>query len=232
MHGARQQFLAGAALAEQQRRGHRGCDLFDLAAQAQHLVAHGDDAFERVVARRRQQAPVLRLERVHVKGPLDDQNQDVGVDRLLVEIVGPAADRPHGVVEVAVARDHNDFRVRCERENLLERRESLADALGVGRQPEVLQNDRRLVTAHLGDCRWPVGREGDFVVVEAPAKLTLDAGIVLNDQQLGFLLAHLMLPMSYPLARARRTAPAAGRREIRCLRPSGSRPPGFRPRRA
>src|SRR5690606_29057472 len=47
-----------------------------------------------------------------------------------------------------------------------------------------LQHDTRLVAAQLGDRRRAIRRRNDLVVLEAPAELALNAGIVLDDQQL------------------------------------------------
>ena len=131
---AREHFLAGAALALQQRRRVGRRHLLDRAADLQHRVARGDDAVERRGAERLGELPVLGFERVNLIGALHDQLQRVDVDGLLIEIVGAEADGLDRVALVAVARDDDDFRERRELQDLAQRRETLADAAVVGRQ--------------------------------------------------------------------------------------------------
>ena len=134
--------------------------------------------------------PILGLERVNLIRALHDQLQRVDVDGLLIEVVGAEADRLHGVALVAVPRDDDHLRERRELQNLAQRGEALADAAVVGRQAEVLQHDRRLVAAQLVDRRRAIGGRDDFVVLEAPAQLALNAGIVLDDQQFAGAIGH------------------------------------------
>ena len=156
---ARQDFLARAAFALQQRRRVGRRHLLDRPADLQHRVARRDDAVERRRAERFRELPILGLERVHLIRALHDQLQRVDVDGLLIEVVGAEADRLHGVALVAVPRDDDDLRERRELQDLAQRREALADAAVVGRQTEVLQHDGRLVAAQLVDGRsrdrWP-----------------------------------------------------------------------------
>jgi hypothetical protein len=83
----RHEFLASAAFAEDQHRGVRRRDLLDHAADLEHRIVGGDEAFHRRGQLRLAQLAVLFFERVDVKGAPDQQPQHVGVDRLLVEIV-------------------------------------------------------------------------------------------------------------------------------------------------
>ena len=150
-------FLAGAALALQQRRRVGRRDFLDRAADLQHRVARRDDAVERRRAERFRELAILGLERVHLIRALHDQLQRVDVDGLLIEVVGAEADGFHGVALVAVARDDDDLRERRELQDLAQRREAFADAAVVGRQAEILQDDRRLVAAQLVDGRRAIG---------------------------------------------------------------------------
>ena len=114
VNGARQDFLAGAALALQQRRRVGRRHLLDGSADLEHRVARRDDAVERRRGERFRELPILGLERVHLIRALHDQLQRVDVDGLLIEVVGAEADRLHGVALVAVPRDDDDLRERRE----------------------------------------------------------------------------------------------------------------------
>ena len=61
----------------------------------QHRIVGGDQALERRVELRLAQRAVLLLQRVHVERAADDQAQHVGVDRLLIEVVGAERDGAH-----------------------------------------------------------------------------------------------------------------------------------------
>ena len=77
--------------------------------------------FERRGELRLAQLPVLLFERVDVERAADQQPQHVGVDRLLVEIVGAERDGAHGVVAVVVAGDDDDLGLRREAQDLPQR---------------------------------------------------------------------------------------------------------------
>ena len=190
MQRARQQLLAGAAFAEQERRHVGRRDLLDHAAHGEHDLAGRDDAVERRSVDLQLQATVLRFELGDVERPVDEQLERVGVDGLLVEVVGALADGRQRVLLVAVAGDDDDFRVRRELEDLAERQQAFLDAFGPGRQTEILQDDGRFVPAQLHDrARTVLGGE-DFVVLEAPFELAEEARIVLDDQQFTAVPVH------------------------------------------
>ena len=105
VHGAREQFLAGAALAQQQ---HRGVDVgatFSIMRQTFCIGSlDGDDAVERHDVLVSARAPVLLLELVDMEGALHDQLQHVRVDGLLVEIVSAETDGLDGVLACRAGR--------------------------------------------------------------------------------------------------------------------------------
>ena len=115
-----------------------------MASSVAIMPSNGD------VQLRLAQLPVLLFERVDVEGAADDQPQHVGVDRLLIEIVGAERHGAHRVVAVVVAGDDDDLGLRRE---AAASRCSVCmpslDAFGIGRQAEVLQHHRRLEAAQL-----------------------------------------------------------------------------------
>ena len=90
-----------------------------------------------------------------LEGALDQQLEHVRIDGLLVEIVGAETDGLDRVLLVELAGHHDHLGGRGDLQGLEQRGHALGDALGVGRQPEILQHDRRLVPAHGGDGRRP-----------------------------------------------------------------------------
>src|SRR5882672_1761847 len=197
MQRPRQDLLAGAALAEQQRGRIGRRDLLYDAADAHHRIADRDDAVERRHAALLAQYPVFGFEFVHPERALHDERQHFGVEWFLVEIVGALGNRAHGVFAFVVAGDHDHLRVRRERQYFLERRETLAHALRVRRQAEILQHDRRLVAAQLAQRALPVRGDDDLVLLETPAQLLLQTDVIFDDQQSAALARrrfHALLP--------------------------------------
>jgi hypothetical protein len=192
---ARQHFLAGAGLAQQQHGGVGRGDFFHGAADLQHGFAAGQQALQRGMALACGQLAVFGFERLDVQGALDHQFEDVGLERLLEEIVGAEADRLDRVAAVEVAGDDDDLGQRRQREDLLQRGEALGGAVGVGRQAEVEQHHRRFVAAQLGDRVVAVGGDDDLVVVEAPFELLLQPEVVFHQQDLLLGFAHAAISL-------------------------------------
>ena len=180
-----------------QKKGVTGvtdADLGNIGRQQGGCHADGEDTFQRRLAAHRQKRTVLLFQRVHVEGPLDDEQQHIRIDGLLVEVVRPRADGPNGIVEFAIAGHDDHFRVRGQLQRLFQRLQTLADAFGIRRQSEVLQNDGGLVAAQLSDRRFPIGCGEELVVLETPLQLTLDTRVVLDDQQLRLFIAQILTP--------------------------------------
>ena len=127
---------------------------------------------------------------MHPEGAIHDQAQDFQFQWLGAEIVGAAADGLDRVVTVAVAGDHDDLGVRCVLQDFHDGGEALGGAGGVGRQAQILQHHRRLMAAQQGERGRPVTGHDYVVILEAPAQLSLQADIVLDDQQAALLLTH------------------------------------------
>ena len=195
------QFLARATLAEDQHRGVRWRDLLHHPAQPEHARVGGDHALKGRAGLALAQDPVLLLQRADLERPVDDQPQYVDVERLLVEVVGAQAYRLHGVVAVGITGDHDDLGARRQAQDLAERRHALADALGIRRQPQVLQHDRRLEAAQLAQCFLARDRLDYLQVVEGPLELLLQALVVLDDQQSWLVFGHLATSSLAVLAR-------------------------------
>src|SRR5690606_32303396 len=74
------------------------------------------------------------------------------------------------------------------------RSEPLAGAIWIGRQTKVEGDHRRLFGAQQGDGSFAITGGEDLIAFVSPAQLTLQAGIILDDQQLGqghgFVVTH------------------------------------------
>ena len=183
VQGARQQLLAGAALAQDQDAHVRGGDLLDKAADLEHFGCARDHAVQRHMAPRLYELPVLVLELGQIEGAAQDQAQLARIDRLLVEVVCASGDRTHGVLAGLVAGDHDNFGLGGEVQHFFQYGESLARPVRIRRQAEVDGDDGGNLGAELCDRGVAVGREDHVVFLERPAQLALDAGVVLHDEQ-------------------------------------------------
>ena len=108
MQQARQQFLAGAALAEHQ---HGGRQLGDLVHRLEHLLERGARAGDEV-ARRGIARGVLQREHVAIQvlalaGVADQRAEHVGVGVLGQEVVGAEFDGADRRVDVGPGRGHD-----------------------------------------------------------------------------------------------------------------------------
>ncbi len=185
VEAAGEQFLAGAAGAEQHHR-HAGIgDPLDRPGDLEHLRSAGDHRPEHrlVLADPLLELAVLGLDAVQLEGAADDQAELVDVDRLLVEIVGAGRDRPKRALAGAVARGDDDLGLGLQRQDRLQRGEALGDSVGVGRQAEVERDDRRLLRAKQVDRRVAIGGDQHLIIVIGPAQLALQPLVVLDDQQ-------------------------------------------------
>ena len=117
-----------------------------------------------------------------MKGAVHQQPQDVGVHWLFIKVVSAERDGFHGTVAIVVAGDHDHLGRGREAKNLLQRLYSLTDAVGIGRQPQVLQHNWRGMTPQLRQSLGAIGRRDDFVLVETPFELRLQAQVVFDDQ--------------------------------------------------
>ena len=184
MHRARHQFLAGAALAEDEHGGVGRRHFLDAPAHLEHGVVGGDETLERRGRLRLEQHAVLPLERVHVERAAHQQAQHFDVDRLLVEIPGAERHGAHRVVAIVVAGDDDDLGGGIDAEDFRQRGHAFADAFRIGRQPQILQHHARLMTAQQRQRFGARGGHEHFVFVKAPLELLLQPLVVFDDQQL------------------------------------------------
>ena len=89
-----------------------------------------------------------------------------------------------------MARNNNNLGVRRELQDLGEALEAFLDALGFGRQAQVLQDDHRLVATQLDDGRFAIFGREYVIAFEAPFELAEEAWIVLDDQEFAAVLLH------------------------------------------
>src|SRR5690606_7533123 len=79
-------FLAGAAFAYEGNRRIGGGELLDLATDLEHAGVARDQPRERHLADPMGKAAVLLLEAGEMQGPVDDERQHFGLERLAEEI--------------------------------------------------------------------------------------------------------------------------------------------------
>ena len=188
VHRLGQRFLAGAAFAQQQDRNVGGGDLFDVAADLQHAGVAGDDPLDRGLDRRGDEAAVFLLQPVQVQAAFDDGAQHLDLDRFFAEIIGAGGDGAQRVLALAVAGDDDDFRLWGDPQHVGQGGEAFADAVGVGRQAEIHDGDRRAFAFHQHHGLRPRVRHQHLAGGKRPAVLGAETLIILDDQQ--FWLRH------------------------------------------
>jgi len=104
---------------------------------------------------------------------------------------------------VVVAGYHDDLAVGGFEEDLLEQCEALAGTIGIRRQPQVEGNNRQLFLPHLAKCRIPLTGDHYLVVLEAPAQLGLQPGVVFNNQQFPCSCFHYHQYLVFPTSTLR-----------------------------
>jgi hypothetical protein len=164
-------FLAGARFAQQQRRHVGGRDFFDHSADCQHALARRDDAVQWRVAHHILQPAVFGFKVTDAERALDDQLQGIGVDGLLVEVVGTLTDGRKSIMLVTMPCHHDHFRMGRQLQNFAQCEQPFIDAIGFRRQTKILQNDSRLVASEFRDRRLAITGRTHVVVFETPAQL-------------------------------------------------------------
>jgi hypothetical protein len=134
----------------------------------------------------RREATILRLEAVQVEPALDDRAQHLDFHRLLAKIVGPGGDRLERVLAFAVAGDDDHLGLRRDVLHLVQRGEAFADAVRIGRQPQIHDGDRRPFLLDQRNRLRPRMRQQDVAGGKRPAVLRAEALVVFDNQQLGF----------------------------------------------
>ena len=185
VHRAGEQFLAGAAGAEQHHRDAGRGDALDGLGDLEHFGRAADHRSEHRHAAVGFEPAILGFDAVQMEGAGDDQPELVDVDRLAIEIIGAAGDRLERAFAGAVARGDDDLGVGLEANHLDQRREAFFGAVGIGRQAEVERYHRRLVQPQRLDRRRAVAGDDDAIAVIGPFELALQALVVLDDQQDG-----------------------------------------------
>ena len=167
-------------------------DPLDGARDLRHFGRGGDHRAEHGagVADLLAEPLILALDVVELEGAADDQAELVDVDRLLVEIIGARRDRPERAFARAMARGDDHLGLGLERQDRLERREALGDAVGIGRQAEIERDHGGLGRAHQIERRIAVRGDQHLIIVIGPAQLALQPLVVLDDQQPGPVELH------------------------------------------
>ena len=149
MDGARQHFLAGAALAADQHAGVGSGDHARLGQQFRHLRAAKDDAGQpclgtqlAVAACRRRRRQFRRRK---LQGKIDFLEQDLTVERLGQITENAARSRVDRIGNRAVRGKQNDRQGRPRRADFLEQGEAVA-----ARQAHVADHDARRIDGDAG----------------------------------------------------------------------------------
>ena len=185
MDRARDQLLAGAALAGDQHAVARRRDALDQREQLAHRRGGAQQLLEATAGLRLALPRRTRsLEMMQVTRALHDHAELLDVDRLAVIVERAQADgvERHGLL--AVARDHDDLAARVAPHDLGEHAHALAGAARIGRQPEIERDDRGPELLEPPDRRGTVAGQRDLEVAgERPAQLRGNRRLVLDDEE-------------------------------------------------
>ena len=214
---ARDELLAGAVLAVDQhaavgRRRHR-----DLLAQLRHHVALADHRQPAIDVRA--QRAVLRLEPALPHGVADDQDRLLERERLLDEVEGAHLDRAHGRLDVAVPGDHDHRRVDAALAQPRQRRQPVH-----ARQPDVEHDDvvRRAQHAIEAGLAALDGLDGVALVAQHAAQRAAHAGLVVDDQDVGFHHSYQSPATGFPLSASSCWVPAGFQSAAKMKRVAGT----------
>src|SRR5690606_3070366 len=126
---------------------------------------------------------------VNVKGALDDQVQGGGVYGFFVVVVGAHGHGLDGVLMAGFAGHHNDFAGGGDAQYVLYAFKAFFHAVFVGRQAQILDDDRGFVEPERGHRVLAVFGDDGFVLVKVPAQLALQATIVFHNHVRGLVAA-------------------------------------------
>jgi hypothetical protein len=84
--------------------------------------------------------------------------------------------------------------VRGKSKYFLKRRETFVDTFGIGRQAEVLQNNRGFVPAQLGNRTVAVPGGRNIEAVETPLELAQQARVIFDNQEFSTFFTHSNSP--------------------------------------
>ena len=183
MQTARQQFLAGAAFAQQHHGSVAACHLLYGPAYPQHAGVTRHQAGQCIGLLHGLQASVLGLQLGQSKRALNRQVEQLRLEGFGKKIIGAQRDGAQGVGLVVLPRQHNHLGVRIGRKYLFEQAETFGHRVRVGRQPQVHGHHGRRMTPHLHQRALPVIGSHRFKAVQRPLDLFLERQIVFDDQQ-------------------------------------------------
>ena len=129
------------------------------------------------------------------------------LDRLLVVVERAELDRADRALVTAAPAEHHDLGRRLDLHDLIERLQPVLRTRGIGRQPEVEADDRRLLARERRErLGAALGEEEGEVVAQRVPELRADRCLVLDDEQLGL---QVRSPMGLPPWGASRSRPSS-----------------------
>ena len=146
VQGPGQEFLAGTGFAGNQGGDIGRCNFFDRAANHQHFGAGGNNAFDVGAIALRGQFAVFFFQFREAECPIYHKGEDVGIQRLLVEVAGSHAYGLDGVFLVFPPSHHDHFGHGRQAKDIFQQGETLSGAAGVGWQAKIQRHHFRLET--------------------------------------------------------------------------------------
>ena len=184
---ARQQLLAGAAVAEKQNGCVRRRDFLDRAADRAHGIAHADDAVQCHRARPLAQAPVLFLELANPERASHDDGEHTTIQRLVIKIGRTETHGRHRQLASVVLGHGDDLGVGREIEDLAQQAQALCGERRLAGGAQVEQHDIGLEPTDEDQGLFGGLGRGDVEIGEDLLELLAQAAIVLENEKLAAL---------------------------------------------
>ncbi len=179
-----EQFLAGAAVAEQQDGSARRGNLLDRAPKTAHRIADADNSLESHGACLLTQTPVFFFKLANAKRASHHDRQDSGIQGLVIKICGAEAHGGHRQLARIVLGHGDDLGVWREIQNLPQQFEALSCDSRLAGRAQIEQHDVGLDAAHQHERLLRGLAGGDIEIGEDFLELTPERAVVLENQQL------------------------------------------------
>src|SRR5262249_11359437 len=128
------------------------------------------------------QFAVRVLEFNQLKGAIDHQQKQIGIDRLGKKIIGTKANGSDGVLPILVATCDNDLGGGFKNEDGFDQFEPFRGFIWQGRKSQVDNDEAWGLASEECQCGGGIVGGKHFVIAERPSHLLLEAHIVLDQQ--------------------------------------------------
>ena len=120
----------------------------------------------------------------------------VGIDRLAVKVIGTKRNRFPRVLMIFISGDHNKFGFGRKFQNFLDGGKPIRRSIRIRWHPEINLNHRGRLRTELSDSPFAIAGDRYIVIVKALPQLTLNNGVVIDDQEFALFFSHTVAESS------------------------------------